>query len=101
MTNLKEKNLFRLKFWCESILRNTPKKNKTLNSFSGKLTIVEDDETDFFPVENAVDSDKSRKDATKDKLKSIDKYGSKLNNLLDTRMRFKYVYVLFLDNCRE
>eukprot|EP00924_Labyrinthula_sp_SR-Ha-C_P003497 snap_masked-scaffold_15-processed-gene-10.40-mRNA-1 protein AED:1.00 eAED:1.00 QI:0/-1/0/0/-1/1/1/0/78 len=65
MTKLKEKDLFRLKFWCESILRNTPKapvlfigtflntflkKNKTLESvislfesfiseLSGKLTI--------------------------------------------------------------
>eukprot|EP00924_Labyrinthula_sp_SR-Ha-C_P010373 snap_masked-scaffold_23-processed-gene-4.9-mRNA-1 protein AED:1.00 eAED:1.00 QI:0/0/0/0/1/1/3/0/78 len=25
LTKLKEKDLFRLKFWCENILRNTPK----------------------------------------------------------------------------
>eukprot|EP00924_Labyrinthula_sp_SR-Ha-C_P007837 maker-scaffold_28-snap-gene-4.91-mRNA-1 protein AED:0.14 eAED:0.14 QI:17/0.75/0.55/1/0.62/0.55/9/0/483 len=74
MTKLRECDLFRLKFWCESILRNTPKvpvlligtylntflkKNKnleninnTIKSFlsklSGKLTLVEDEKTIFF-----------------------------------------------------
>eukprot|EP00924_Labyrinthula_sp_SR-Ha-C_P012066 snap_masked-scaffold_26-processed-gene-3.20-mRNA-1 protein AED:1.00 eAED:1.00 QI:0/0/0/0/1/1/8/0/796 len=127
MTKLKEKDLFRLKFWCESILRNTPrapvlligiflntflKKNKTLdsvnykiNSFlselSGKLTIIEDIETIFFPVENAIDSNKSREKAIKKELISIGRYKSKLNSLLNPRIPIKSVYVLFLDNCRE
>eukprot|EP00924_Labyrinthula_sp_SR-Ha-C_P011425 snap_masked-scaffold_46-processed-gene-0.23-mRNA-1 protein AED:1.00 eAED:1.00 QI:0/0/0/0/1/1/7/0/763 len=127
MTKLKEKNLFRLKFWCESILRNTPKapvffigtflntflkKNKTLENInykfesflselSGKLTIIEDIETIFFPVENAVDSDKSRENAIKKELISIGRYKSKLNSLLNPRIPIKSVYVLFLDNCRE
>eukprot|EP00924_Labyrinthula_sp_SR-Ha-C_P010569 snap_masked-scaffold_102-processed-gene-0.30-mRNA-1 protein AED:1.00 eAED:1.00 QI:0/0/0/0/1/1/8/0/464 len=76
LTKLKEGDLFRLKFWCESILKNTPKapvlfigtflntflkKNKTLESvislfesfiseLSGNLNLVEDKETIFFPV---------------------------------------------------
>eukprot|EP00924_Labyrinthula_sp_SR-Ha-C_P007447 snap_masked-scaffold_24-processed-gene-3.0-mRNA-1 protein AED:1.00 eAED:1.00 QI:0/0/0/0/1/1/8/0/788 len=122
MTKLKEKDLFRLKFWCESILRNTPeapvlfigtflntflKKNKTLHSvyykfksflskLSGKLNIFEDKETIFFPVENAVDSDKSRENSIKGQLRSINVY-----NLLDPLIWIKSFYVLFLDNCRE
>eukprot|EP00924_Labyrinthula_sp_SR-Ha-C_P007509 maker-scaffold_24-snap-gene-5.49-mRNA-1 protein AED:0.57 eAED:0.62 QI:0/0/0/1/1/1/2/0/556 len=120
MTKLKEKDLFRLKFWCESILRNTPKapvlfigtflstflkKNKTLGSvnslfksflsnLSGMLTIIEDEETIFFPVENAVDYDKTREKAIKIELMSI-------YNLLYSRIWIKSVYVFFLDNCRE
>eukprot|EP00924_Labyrinthula_sp_SR-Ha-C_P007168 maker-scaffold_8-snap-gene-11.33-mRNA-1 protein AED:0.54 eAED:0.54 QI:0/0.71/0.5/0.87/1/1/8/0/788 len=127
MTKLKETDLFRLKFWCESILRNTPKapvlfigtflntflkKNKTFeivnylfesffSELPGKLNIVEDEETIFFPVENAVYSDKSREVSLKFKLMSIDRYDSKLNNLINPRIRIKSVYVLFLDNCRE
>eukprot|EP00924_Labyrinthula_sp_SR-Ha-C_P012713 snap_masked-scaffold_67-processed-gene-0.47-mRNA-1 protein AED:1.00 eAED:1.00 QI:0/0/0/0/1/1/2/0/537 len=127
MTKLKEKDLFRLKFWCKSILRNTPKapvlfigtflstllkKNKTLENInntnksfvyklSGKLTMIEDKETIFFPVENAVDSNKSRENKIKKKLTSIDKYGSKLEKLLYPHISIKSVYVLFLDNCRE
>eukprot|EP00924_Labyrinthula_sp_SR-Ha-C_P011490 snap_masked-scaffold_46-processed-gene-1.46-mRNA-1 protein AED:0.79 eAED:1.00 QI:0/0/0/0.25/1/1/8/0/682 len=127
MTKLNENDLFRLKFWCESILRNAPKapvlfigtflntflkKNKTLegvislfesfiSELSGKLNLVEDKETIFFPVENAIDSNKSREKAIKKELMSIGKYDSKLNNLLNPRLLIKSVYVLFLDNCRE
>eukprot|EP00924_Labyrinthula_sp_SR-Ha-C_P011491 snap_masked-scaffold_46-processed-gene-1.44-mRNA-1 protein AED:0.80 eAED:1.00 QI:0/0/0/0.33/1/1/6/0/796 len=127
MTKLKEKDLFRLKFWCTSILRNSPKapvlfigtflntflkKNKTLENInykfesflselSGNLTIIEDIETIFFPVENAVDSNKSRENVIKKELMTIYRYGSKLNNLLNPSKQIKSVYVLFLDNCRE
>eukprot|EP00924_Labyrinthula_sp_SR-Ha-C_P012067 snap_masked-scaffold_26-processed-gene-3.37-mRNA-1 protein AED:1.00 eAED:1.00 QI:0/0/0/0/1/1/2/0/580 len=127
MTKLNEKDLFRLKFWCESILRNTPKapvlfigtflntflrKNKTfdivnykfesfLYKLSGKLNIVEDEKTFFFPVENAVDSYKSREKAIIEKLMNLYGYSSKLNNLFGQFISIKSVYVLFLDNCRE
>eukprot|EP00924_Labyrinthula_sp_SR-Ha-C_P011467 snap_masked-scaffold_46-processed-gene-1.13-mRNA-1 protein AED:1.00 eAED:1.00 QI:0/0/0/0/1/1/8/0/785 len=127
MTKLKENDLFRLKFWCESILRNTPKapvlfigtflntflkKNKTLegvislfesfiSELSGKLNLVEDKETIFFPVENAIDSNKSREKAIKKELMSIDVFDPKLNNLFNPRLLIKSIYVLFLDNCRE
>eukprot|EP00924_Labyrinthula_sp_SR-Ha-C_P010597 snap_masked-scaffold_61-processed-gene-0.21-mRNA-1 protein AED:1.00 eAED:1.00 QI:0/0/0/0/1/1/2/0/361 len=114
MTKLKEKDLFRLKFWCESILRNTPKapKNRTLESvislyesflskLSGNLNLVEDKETIFFPVENAVDSNKSRENEIKKELMSIGKYKSRLYDLLNPNIYIKSVYVLFLDNCRE
>eukprot|EP00924_Labyrinthula_sp_SR-Ha-C_P004220 snap_masked-scaffold_3-processed-gene-17.31-mRNA-1 protein AED:1.00 eAED:1.00 QI:0/0/0/0/1/1/2/0/405 len=127
LTKLKEKDLFRLKFWCESILRNAPeapvlfigtflntflKKNKTLENInstiksflsklSGILIIIEDEETIFFPVENAVDSYISRENAIIEELMSIGKYDSKLNNLLNPRLLIKSIYVLFLDNCRE
>eukprot|EP00924_Labyrinthula_sp_SR-Ha-C_P006084 snap_masked-scaffold_65-processed-gene-0.45-mRNA-1 protein AED:1.00 eAED:1.00 QI:0/0/0/0/1/1/8/0/630 len=120
MTKLKEKDLFRLKFWCESILKNAPeapvlfigtylntflKKNKTLDSvnykfesflseLSGKLIIIKDIETIFFPVENAVDSEQSRKMAIKHLLMSI--FSS-----LNSSIQIKSVYALFLDNCRE
>eukprot|EP00924_Labyrinthula_sp_SR-Ha-C_P011427 snap_masked-scaffold_46-processed-gene-0.36-mRNA-1 protein AED:1.00 eAED:1.00 QI:0/0/0/0/1/1/8/0/727 len=127
MTKLKENDLFRLKFWCESILRNTPKapvlfigtflntflkKNKTLDGvnslfksflseLSGNLDLVQDKETIFFPVENAIYSNKSRVNAIKKELISIDEYESKLRKLLNPRISIKSVYVLFLDNCRE
>eukprot|EP00924_Labyrinthula_sp_SR-Ha-C_P006239 snap_masked-scaffold_31-processed-gene-0.13-mRNA-1 protein AED:1.00 eAED:1.00 QI:0/0/0/0/1/1/5/0/634 len=117
MTKLNKKDLFRLKFWCESILRNTPKapvlfigtylktflkKNKTLGNInntiksflsklSGKLNLVEDKETIFFPVENAVDFDKSREKAIKSKLKYS----------INRGISIKSVYALFFDNCRE
>eukprot|EP00924_Labyrinthula_sp_SR-Ha-C_P009665 snap_masked-scaffold_22-processed-gene-2.6-mRNA-1 protein AED:1.00 eAED:1.00 QI:0/0/0/0/1/1/3/0/164 len=71
-------------------------KNKTLDSLSGKLTIVEDEKTISFPVENAVDSDKSREKAIKKELMYIHR-----NTLLNQRLRIESVYVLFLDNCRE
>eukprot|EP00924_Labyrinthula_sp_SR-Ha-C_P011558 snap_masked-scaffold_17-processed-gene-1.17-mRNA-1 protein AED:1.00 eAED:1.00 QI:0/-1/0/0/-1/1/1/0/456 len=122
MTKLKEEDLFRLKFWCESILRNTPKapvlfigtylntflkKNKTLHSvyykfksflseLSRNLNVVEDEGTIFFPVENAVDSDKSRENAVKAQLRKKNDY-----NGSDPLIWIKSVYVLFLDNCRE
>eukprot|EP00924_Labyrinthula_sp_SR-Ha-C_P008581 snap_masked-scaffold_37-processed-gene-0.11-mRNA-1 protein AED:1.00 eAED:1.00 QI:0/0/0/0/1/1/4/0/652 len=127
MTKMKKNDLFRLKFWCETILKNTPKayvlfigtylstflkKNKTLedvnymfevflSNLSGSLNIIKDKETIFFPVENAVDSNKSREKAIKKELRSIHAKKSKLNNLLNQRLRIKSVYVLFLDNCRE
>eukprot|EP00924_Labyrinthula_sp_SR-Ha-C_P011494 snap_masked-scaffold_46-processed-gene-1.90-mRNA-1 protein AED:1.00 eAED:1.00 QI:0/0/0/0/1/1/7/0/774 len=127
MTKLKEKDLFRLKFWCESILRNTPKatvlligtylntflkKNKSLeninntiksflSNLSGNLNLVEDKETIFFPVENAVDSNKSREGAIKKKLMSMWIHESTLNDLFESGTWIKSVYVLFLDNCRE
>eukprot|EP00924_Labyrinthula_sp_SR-Ha-C_P007761 snap_masked-scaffold_28-processed-gene-2.31-mRNA-1 protein AED:1.00 eAED:1.00 QI:0/0/0/0/1/1/7/0/770 len=120
LTKLKEKDLLRLKFWCESILRNTPKapvlfigtylntflkKNKTLDrlnfllesfisELSGNLTIFEDITTIFFPVENAIDSNNSREDAIKKELMSI-------YQLSDPYISIKSVYVLFLDNCQE
>eukprot|EP00924_Labyrinthula_sp_SR-Ha-C_P012031 snap_masked-scaffold_26-processed-gene-2.38-mRNA-1 protein AED:1.00 eAED:1.00 QI:0/0/0/0/1/1/2/0/548 len=127
MTKLKENDFVRLKFWCESILRNTPKatvsfirtflntflkKNKTLNGvnslfksflseLSGNLDLVQDKETIFFPVENAIDSNKSRENAIIEELKSVDDDDSKLYNLLDPDILIKSIYVLFLDNCRE
>eukprot|EP00924_Labyrinthula_sp_SR-Ha-C_P007564 snap_masked-scaffold_110-processed-gene-0.14-mRNA-1 protein AED:1.00 eAED:1.00 QI:0/0/0/0/1/1/2/0/375 len=127
MTKLNEKDLFRLKFWCESILANTPKapvlfigtylntflkKNETLDGvnyklksflteLSGNLTIVEDEKTIFFPVENAIDSNKSCEKAIKKKLMSIENNKSKLYDLLNPSISIKSVYVLFLDNCRE
>eukprot|EP00924_Labyrinthula_sp_SR-Ha-C_P011469 snap_masked-scaffold_46-processed-gene-1.11-mRNA-1 protein AED:1.00 eAED:1.00 QI:0/0/0/0/1/1/7/0/679 len=122
MTKLKEEDLFRLKFWCESILKNIPKapvlfigtflntflkKNKTLDGvnslfksflseLSGNLDLVQDEETIFFPVENAVDFDKSRLKAIKTELIYIHS-----DDLLNPRIPIKSVYVLFLDNCRE
>eukprot|EP00924_Labyrinthula_sp_SR-Ha-C_P014635 snap_masked-scaffold_34-processed-gene-3.51-mRNA-1 protein AED:1.00 eAED:1.00 QI:0/0/0/0/1/1/2/0/496 len=127
MTKLRENDLFRLKFWCESVLRNTPKapvlfigtflntflkKNITLENInnkiksflsklSAKLTIIEDEETIFFPVENAVDSYISRENAIKDKLMSIDVINPNLVNFLNQNIQIKSVFVLFLDNCRE
>eukprot|EP00924_Labyrinthula_sp_SR-Ha-C_P003508 snap_masked-scaffold_97-processed-gene-0.9-mRNA-1 protein AED:1.00 eAED:1.00 QI:0/0/0/0/1/1/8/0/773 len=122
MTKLKKNDLSRLKFWSETILKNTPKayvlfigtylstflkKNKTLedvnhifeaflSNLSGNLNIIEDRETIFFPIENAVDHDKSRKKAIKEELMYTHR-----NTLLNQRLRIKSVYVLFLDNCRE
>eukprot|EP00924_Labyrinthula_sp_SR-Ha-C_P007487 snap_masked-scaffold_24-processed-gene-4.18-mRNA-1 protein AED:1.00 eAED:1.00 QI:0/0/0/0/1/1/4/0/342 len=72
-----------------------------LSNLSGILTIIEDKETIFFPVQNAVDSYMSREYAIKKKLISIREYNSKFYGSLNPRIRIKSAYVLFLDNCRE
>eukprot|EP00924_Labyrinthula_sp_SR-Ha-C_P016284 snap_masked-scaffold_52-processed-gene-1.62-mRNA-1 protein AED:1.00 eAED:1.00 QI:0/-1/0/0/-1/1/1/0/72 len=64
-----------------------------LSELSWKFTSFEDKETIFFPVENAVDYDKSRKKEIKKKLMSIGKYKSKLYNLLGLRIWIKSIYV--------
>eukprot|EP00924_Labyrinthula_sp_SR-Ha-C_P012618 snap_masked-scaffold_10-processed-gene-12.30-mRNA-1 protein AED:1.00 eAED:1.00 QI:0/0/0/0/1/1/2/0/628 len=127
MTKLNEKDLYRLKFWCESILKNTPKahvlfigtflntflkKNKSLENVnyilksflskvSGKLSILADRQTIFFPVDNSVSYNSHHENLIKYRLRSIHRNTSKLNNLLNQVARVKTVYVLFLDNCRE
>eukprot|EP00924_Labyrinthula_sp_SR-Ha-C_P004544 snap_masked-scaffold_1-processed-gene-3.30-mRNA-1 protein AED:1.00 eAED:1.00 QI:0/0/0/0/1/1/2/0/453 len=127
LTKLKEKDLYRLKFWCESILKNSPKapvmfigtflntflkKNKTLekvnytiksflSELSGELNILKDKETIFFPVENGFCSDKFRGNLIKDRLRSIVAYMVLFYSGLFIGIRVKSIYVLFLDNCRE
>eukprot|EP00924_Labyrinthula_sp_SR-Ha-C_P000624 snap_masked-scaffold_27-processed-gene-4.24-mRNA-1 protein AED:1.00 eAED:1.00 QI:0/0/0/0/1/1/6/0/791 len=129
MTKLKEKDLFRLKFWCESILRNASrapvilvgtflstflKKNKKeelhevneiiklfLKKQSNVLNVLQDETTIFFATENAVDFVKSRECAIKQKLWEINLTGWRLDQLFDLDISIKSVYVLFLDNCRE
>eukprot|EP00924_Labyrinthula_sp_SR-Ha-C_P000648 snap_masked-scaffold_98-processed-gene-0.3-mRNA-1 protein AED:1.00 eAED:1.00 QI:0/0/0/0/1/1/4/0/488 len=129
MTKIKEKDLFRLKFWCDSILRKASKapvilvgtflstflkKNKKeelhevneiiklfLKKQSNILNVLEDEIEIFFAAENAVDFVKSRESAIKHKLWEINLTGWRLDQLFHLDISIKSVYVLFLDNCRE
>eukprot|EP00924_Labyrinthula_sp_SR-Ha-C_P011572 snap_masked-scaffold_17-processed-gene-1.30-mRNA-1 protein AED:1.00 eAED:1.00 QI:0/0/0/0/1/1/2/0/371 len=129
MTKISENDLFRLKFWCESILRNTEKvpvifigtylkrykrKNtedtnleiiqNTLQDFvenlSSELNILKNDMNIFFPIENSKLDSQEKKDI-KDIIKSLvsGAAGIKKENFLNFKMRT--AQILFLDNCRE
>eukprot|EP00924_Labyrinthula_sp_SR-Ha-C_P012292 snap_masked-scaffold_10-processed-gene-2.25-mRNA-1 protein AED:1.00 eAED:1.00 QI:0/0/0/0/1/1/3/0/646 len=129
MTKISQIDLFRLKFWCESILKNTEKapvifigtylrrykkknikdinleriQNKFQNfveSLSSELNILKNDLNIFFPIENSKLNSQEKKDI-KDKIKSLvsGTAGIKKENFLN----FEIVTadILFLDNCRE
>eukprot|EP00924_Labyrinthula_sp_SR-Ha-C_P000320 snap_masked-scaffold_25-processed-gene-3.36-mRNA-1 protein AED:1.00 eAED:1.00 QI:0/0/0/0/1/1/2/0/609 len=129
MTKISQNDLFRLKFWCESILRNTEKapvifigtylkrynrknikdtnleiiQNKlqdVVKSLSSELNILENDMNIFFPIENSKLDSQEKKDI-KDKIKSLVSGAAGINkeNFLNFKMRT--AQILFLDNCRE
>eukprot|EP00924_Labyrinthula_sp_SR-Ha-C_P000274 snap_masked-scaffold_25-processed-gene-2.20-mRNA-1 protein AED:1.00 eAED:1.00 QI:0/0/0/0/1/1/3/0/402 len=99
MTKISQNDLFRLKFWCESILKNTGKapvifigtylkryKRKNIKdsnleiiqnkfqefvkSLSSELNILKNDLNTFFPIENSKQGSQELKDI-KDKIKSL------------------------------
>eukprot|EP00924_Labyrinthula_sp_SR-Ha-C_P010636 snap_masked-scaffold_112-processed-gene-0.10-mRNA-1 protein AED:1.00 eAED:1.00 QI:0/0/0/0/1/1/3/0/602 len=129
MTKISQNDLFRLKFWCESILKNTEKapvifvgthlkrykrKNvedtnleriqKELQNFvkslSSELNILKNDMNIFFPIENSKLESQEKNDI-KDKIKSLvsGTAGIKKENFLN--FRIETAKILFLDNCRE
>eukprot|EP00924_Labyrinthula_sp_SR-Ha-C_P012327 snap_masked-scaffold_10-processed-gene-3.15-mRNA-1 protein AED:1.00 eAED:1.00 QI:0/0/0/0/1/1/3/0/650 len=129
MTKISQNDLFRLKFWCESILKNTEKapvifvgtylkrykrknvedtnleiiQNKLQNfvkSLSSELNILKNDMNIFFPIENSKLESQEKKDI-KDKIKSLvsGAAGIKKENFLN--FRIETAKILFLDNCRE
>eukprot|EP00924_Labyrinthula_sp_SR-Ha-C_P000369 snap_masked-scaffold_25-processed-gene-4.23-mRNA-1 protein AED:1.00 eAED:1.00 QI:0/0/0/0/1/1/8/0/784 len=129
MTKISQNDLFRLKFWCESILRNTEKapvifigtylkrykrKNvqdrnleriqKKLQDFvenlSSELNILKNDMNIFFPIENSKLESLEKKDI-KDKIISLvsGAAGIKKENFLN--FEIGTAKILFLDNCRE
>eukprot|EP00924_Labyrinthula_sp_SR-Ha-C_P000319 snap_masked-scaffold_25-processed-gene-3.26-mRNA-1 protein AED:1.00 eAED:1.00 QI:0/0/0/0/1/1/4/0/623 len=128
MTKISQNELFRLKFWCESILRNTEKapvifigtylrrykrKNDDTNlekiqkklqdfveNLSSELNILKNDLNIFFPIENSKLDSQEKKDI-KDKIKSLTSGAAGINkeNFLNFKMRT--AQILFLDNCRE
>eukprot|EP00924_Labyrinthula_sp_SR-Ha-C_P003450 snap_masked-scaffold_15-processed-gene-9.31-mRNA-1 protein AED:1.00 eAED:1.00 QI:0/0/0/0/1/1/9/0/788 len=129
MTKLKEKDLLRLRFWCESILTNAPKApvlfigtflniflkktiwgglkivNKTLKNFllglSQNLNIINSENMLFFPIENSQNTNLSQINIIKNHLLDVHFRSSNLGKLIKQRFAVKSVYVLFLDNCRE
>eukprot|EP00924_Labyrinthula_sp_SR-Ha-C_P012340 snap_masked-scaffold_10-processed-gene-3.6-mRNA-1 protein AED:0.34 eAED:1.00 QI:0/0/0/0.33/1/1/3/0/645 len=128
MTKISQNDLFRLKFWCESILKNTEKapvifigtylkrykrknndtnlekiQNKLQNfveNLSSELNILKNDLNIFFPIENSKLESQEKKDI-KDKIKSLvsGAAGIKKEDFLNFRIRT--AWLLFLDNCRE
>eukprot|EP00924_Labyrinthula_sp_SR-Ha-C_P015751 snap_masked-scaffold_4-processed-gene-8.21-mRNA-1 protein AED:1.00 eAED:1.00 QI:0/0/0/0/1/1/3/0/637 len=129
LTKLTEKDIFRLKFWCESILRSAPKApvvfigtflytflkkngegglqevNETIEKVISKLlkeiNVVRNYGTVFFPVENAVDSNMGGVSEVKELLMQLGDSFSNISEMVDSSIYIKSVYVLFLDNCRE
>eukprot|EP00924_Labyrinthula_sp_SR-Ha-C_P006403 snap_masked-scaffold_57-processed-gene-0.31-mRNA-1 protein AED:1.00 eAED:1.00 QI:0/0/0/0/1/1/8/0/810 len=129
MTKISQNELFRLKFWCESILRNTEKapiifigtylrrynrKNikdtnleriqKELQNFvkslSSELNILKNDMNIFFPIENSK-LDSQEKQDIKDKIKSLVSGAAGINKEKFLNFRIGTAQILFLDNCRE
>eukprot|EP00924_Labyrinthula_sp_SR-Ha-C_P012254 snap_masked-scaffold_10-processed-gene-1.30-mRNA-1 protein AED:1.00 eAED:1.00 QI:0/0/0/0/1/1/3/0/673 len=129
MTKISQNDLFRLKFWCESILKNTEKapvifigtylrryKRKNLkdtnlegiqnklqnfvNSLSSELNILKNDLNIFFPVENSNLVSQEKKDI-KDKVRSLVSGAAGINKENFLNFRTGTAQILFLDNCRE
>eukprot|EP00924_Labyrinthula_sp_SR-Ha-C_P004184 snap_masked-scaffold_3-processed-gene-16.26-mRNA-1 protein AED:1.00 eAED:1.00 QI:0/0/0/0/1/1/2/0/543 len=129
MTKLNKNDLFRLKFWCESILRNAPrapvlfvgtflatflKKNtKTdllavehkfrslISTLSGSLNVVREKYNSFYLVENSPHQGSNQLALIKNKLLLVQYSSIFSGKLLAVSKKIKSVYVLFLDNCRE
>eukprot|EP00924_Labyrinthula_sp_SR-Ha-C_P010627 snap_masked-scaffold_139-processed-gene-0.0-mRNA-1 protein AED:0.44 eAED:1.00 QI:0/0/0/0.33/1/1/3/0/650 len=129
MNKIYQNDLFRLKFWCESILRNTEKapvifigtylrrynrKNikdtnlekiqnilqNFVNSLSSELNILKNDMNIFFPIENSKLNSQEKKDI-KDKIKSVVSGTAGINKENFLNFRIGTAKILFLDNCRE
>eukprot|EP00924_Labyrinthula_sp_SR-Ha-C_P000339 snap_masked-scaffold_25-processed-gene-3.2-mRNA-1 protein AED:1.00 eAED:1.00 QI:0/0/0/0/1/1/3/0/649 len=128
MTKISQNDLFRLKFWCESILRNTEKapvifigtylkrykrnnddtnlekiQNKLQNfveNLSSELNILKNDLNSFFPIENSKLDSQEKKDI-KDKIKSLVSGAAEINKENFLNFKISTAQILFLDNCRE
>eukprot|EP00924_Labyrinthula_sp_SR-Ha-C_P012290 snap_masked-scaffold_10-processed-gene-2.29-mRNA-1 protein AED:1.00 eAED:1.00 QI:0/0/0/0/1/1/8/0/788 len=129
MTKISQNDLFRLKFWCESILRNTEKapvifvgtylkrykrkhikdtnleriQNKLqdfVENLSSELNILKNYMNIFFPIENSKLDSQEKKDI-KDKIKSLVSGAAGINKENFLNFRLGTACVLFLDNCRE
>eukprot|EP00924_Labyrinthula_sp_SR-Ha-C_P000275 snap_masked-scaffold_25-processed-gene-2.32-mRNA-1 protein AED:1.00 eAED:1.00 QI:0/0/0/0/1/1/3/0/388 len=128
MTKISQNDLFRLKFWCESILRNTEKApvifigtylkrykrnnddtnlekiQKELQDFvknlSSELNILKNDMNIFFPIENSKLESQEKNDI-KDKIKSLVSGAAGINKEKFLNFRIGTAQILFLDNCRE
>eukprot|EP00924_Labyrinthula_sp_SR-Ha-C_P000436 snap_masked-scaffold_111-processed-gene-0.7-mRNA-1 protein AED:1.00 eAED:1.00 QI:0/0/0/0/1/1/3/0/635 len=129
MNKISQNDLFRLKFWCESILRNTEKapvifigtylrrykrKNiKDINleriqnklqdfvkNLSSELNILKNDMNIFFPIENSNLDSQEKKDI-KDKIKSLVSGAARINKKKILNFKIGTAQILFLDNCRE
>eukprot|EP00924_Labyrinthula_sp_SR-Ha-C_P000025 snap_masked-scaffold_119-processed-gene-0.5-mRNA-1 protein AED:1.00 eAED:1.00 QI:0/0/0/0/1/1/3/0/642 len=129
MTKISQNDLYRLKFWCESILKNTEKapvifigtylkrykrknikdtnlegiQNKLQNfveNLSSELNILKNDMNIFFPIENSKLDSQEKKDI-KDKIKSLVSGAAGINKESFLNFRIGTAWLLFLDNCRE
>eukprot|EP00924_Labyrinthula_sp_SR-Ha-C_P012312 snap_masked-scaffold_10-processed-gene-2.44-mRNA-1 protein AED:1.00 eAED:1.00 QI:0/0/0/0/1/1/9/0/777 len=129
MTKISQNDLFRLKFWCESILKNAEKapvifigtylkrykrknikdtkleiiQNKLQNfvkNLSSALNILKNDMNIFFPIENSKLDSQEKKDI-KDKIKSLVSGAAGVDKLNFLNFEIGTAWLLFLDNCRE
>eukprot|EP00924_Labyrinthula_sp_SR-Ha-C_P006083 snap_masked-scaffold_65-processed-gene-0.25-mRNA-1 protein AED:1.00 eAED:1.00 QI:0/0/0/0/1/1/3/0/633 len=129
MNKISEIDLFRLKFWCESILRNTEKapvifigthlrryKRKNIGdqnletiqyeiehfveNLSSELNVLKNDMIFFFPIENSKLDSQEKKDI-KDKIKSLVSGAAGINKENFLNFETGTAWLLFLDNCRE
>eukprot|EP00924_Labyrinthula_sp_SR-Ha-C_P007415 snap_masked-scaffold_24-processed-gene-2.36-mRNA-1 protein AED:1.00 eAED:1.00 QI:0/0/0/0/1/1/3/0/657 len=130
MTKLKRKDLDRMKFWCESILRNAPKakvmligtylnryKRKNtedadlvllnekilsiLENFSSNISVLENESIMFFPIENSAEKDSWQiKEIKKHVIKVV---SGEADVIKEGFLNFEAItaHILFLDNCRE
>eukprot|EP00924_Labyrinthula_sp_SR-Ha-C_P012324 snap_masked-scaffold_10-processed-gene-3.17-mRNA-1 protein AED:0.33 eAED:1.00 QI:0/0/0/0.33/1/1/3/0/650 len=129
MIKISQNDLFRLKFWCESILKNAEKapvifigtylkrykrknvkdtnleiiQNKLqdfVENLSSELNILKNYMNIFFPIENSK-LDSQEKNDIKDKIKSLVSGAAEINKENFLNFEIGTAWLLFLDNCRE
>eukprot|EP00924_Labyrinthula_sp_SR-Ha-C_P004367 snap_masked-scaffold_3-processed-gene-21.34-mRNA-1 protein AED:1.00 eAED:1.00 QI:0/0/0/0/1/1/3/0/685 len=130
LMKVSEKDLNRMKFWCESVLENAPegkviligtylrryrRKNgkdenlQTVNetisdllqSLSSTLFVLEDENTVFFPIENSTEENSIEVQKIKDRVSSIVSGEARIEKEDFLNFKIATSWVLFLDNCRE
>eukprot|EP00924_Labyrinthula_sp_SR-Ha-C_P008440 snap_masked-scaffold_11-processed-gene-12.49-mRNA-1 protein AED:1.00 eAED:1.00 QI:0/0/0/0/1/1/3/0/653 len=130
MTKISQNDLFRLKFWCESIIRNAPgarimfvgtflrrymRKNvkdpnleainqriwNFIKTLSSNLFLLKNTTRAFFPIENSTFGDSKQVQCIKDKVSGLVSEASGFAKESFFGFQVGTAQVLFLDNCRE
>eukprot|EP00924_Labyrinthula_sp_SR-Ha-C_P012794 snap_masked-scaffold_93-processed-gene-0.17-mRNA-1 protein AED:1.00 eAED:1.00 QI:0/0/0/0/1/1/3/0/673 len=130
MTKLSSIDIQRMKFWCESILRNAleapiifigtclrryKRKNredknlKVMNenlvnftkTLSSKLHLLENEQRIFFPIENSYGKNSKEITRIKEKASNIVSGRADINRQDFLNFKARTSWILFMDNCRE
>eukprot|EP00924_Labyrinthula_sp_SR-Ha-C_P000531 snap_masked-scaffold_27-processed-gene-1.46-mRNA-1 protein AED:1.00 eAED:1.00 QI:0/0/0/0/1/1/3/0/618 len=129
LTALNEKDMHRISYWCESILRHAKKApvmfvgtflnrfirkfglhelyivnlkiENLLLSLSQKLNVMEGESNIFFPVDNTSGNTSTEAQKIKEKILHTAQNARYSSYSLSTELSLPTIWVLFLDSCRE